>query len=178
MALRSAQNSHLAQFNFARAHFPVEDTRMQAFVCALDQINGLADRSPGFLWRLKTEAGHSIDIRPFKDELKLVTLSLWRDLESLRTFVYKGAHAEFLQRRHEWFDPPSEPYLVLWWRPFVGVPSVEEGIERLDHLARHGPSAYAFDFAVPFDRDGTRYRPMADRPKKAPPSTSCKESLL
>jgi len=35
---------------------------------------------------------------------------------------------------------------VLWWVPAGHTPSVEEAIERLEHLGAHGPSPYAFTF--------------------------------
>jgi hypothetical protein len=155
MTLRSGRNFHLVQFNFARARVEPDSICMKEFVDALDEINQLAERSPGFVWRLKTKAGHSIDVRPFSDDhLKLITLSVWRDIESLRQFVYRGKHLTFLRRREMWFEAPREPYLLLWWTAPNHVPTVAEGIDRLSHLARFGPCPYAFDFRTLFNRDG------------------------
>jgi len=64
MSVFSTRDCQLAQFNCARARFQLDDTRMRDFVAALDKINKLAEKSPGFIWRLQTGAGHSIDIRP------------------------------------------------------------------------------------------------------------------
>ena len=40
---------HLAQVNVGRVRAPVEDPLMSGFVSRLDEINALADRSPGFI---------------------------------------------------------------------------------------------------------------------------------
>jgi hypothetical protein len=153
-----ATGPHLAQFNFARARHQPDDSRMAGFVDALDEINHLADRSPGFIWRLQTGTGHALEIRPFADDnLKLVTLSTWRDIESLRRFVYRGAHAGFLGRRSEWFEEPQGAYLVMWWRDERAPPTVEEGLERLERLQRDGPTPEAFDMSTAYRPDGTRF---------------------
>ena len=51
---------HLAQINIARMLAPMEDPLMREFVDNLDRINELADRSPGFIWRLKDEENNVI----------------------------------------------------------------------------------------------------------------------
>ena len=40
---------HLAQLNLARMIHPLTDPRLKEFVDALEPINALADRSPGFV---------------------------------------------------------------------------------------------------------------------------------
>ena len=44
---------HLAQINVARARAPLDDPLMASFIARLDDINALAERGPGFVWRLK-----------------------------------------------------------------------------------------------------------------------------
>ena len=56
------------------------------------------------------------------------------------------------RRRREWFEPPSEAHLVLWWIPAGHEPTVEEAEERLDSLRAHGPTAQAFTFKQRFPR--------------------------
>ncbi|MEO1028546.1 MAG: DUF3291 domain-containing protein [Pseudomonadota bacterium] len=149
--MTKTKKPHLAQFNFARARFDPNDVRMQGFTSALDMINGMADSAPGFIWRLKTEQGHSIDVRPFPDDpLKLITLSTWTDIPSLQSFVYRSHHASFLKRRDEWFEHIDGQFLVLWWRVSDQPPSVAEGMDRLDYLRQRGPSPRAFDFSNTF----------------------------
>ncbi|MFZ0670378.1 MAG: DUF3291 domain-containing protein, partial [Pseudolabrys sp.] len=54
---------HLAQFNIARILYPLDDPRMREFVENVDRVNGLADKIPGFVWRLQDERGHAMNIR-------------------------------------------------------------------------------------------------------------------
>lgn len=48
---------YIAQANFGRIKDPLESPTMARFVARLDQINALADGSPGFVWRLQTSEG-------------------------------------------------------------------------------------------------------------------------
>jgi hypothetical protein len=145
----------IAQYNYARARAEPSEAEMAGFTTRLDEINTLADKSEGFVWRLKTERGDAIDIRPYDDPLMLITLSVWRGIEPLREYVYRGDHAGLLRRREEWFEEPDGIYLVLWWVPRGHIPDVEEGKERLEHLIKHGPTPYAFTFARTFDPPST-----------------------
>ncbi|MBA5776563.1 DUF3291 domain-containing protein [Stappia sp. F7233] len=82
------------------------------------------------------------------------TLSKWRDLESIYAFTYSGIHLEALKRGGEWFVRPSWPPYVLWWIDSDHRPDWREGVERMEHLHDHGPSARAFNFKKPFDEGG------------------------
>ena len=141
---------HLAQANIGRIRAPLEDPIMEGFRTQLDPINALADRSPGFVWRLQTEDGNAMAIRPFADERMAVNMSVWESLDALQQFVYRSAHIGPLRDRKQWFEPMDGPILVLWWIPAGHVPTVAEAIEHLDHLKRHGPSPHAFTFRKPF----------------------------
>ena len=55
---------HLAQVNIGRLRAPVDDPLIAEFKDALDSINALADRSPGFVWRLQTAEGNATALRP------------------------------------------------------------------------------------------------------------------
>jgi hypothetical protein len=46
---------HVAQVNIGQVRAPIEDALMAGFVARLDEINALADRSPGFVWRLQSQ---------------------------------------------------------------------------------------------------------------------------
>lgn len=138
---------HIAQFNVARAKADVDNRQMHGFVRELGHINELADHSPGFVWRLKTEAGHAIEIRPYEDRLILVTLSVWETIDDLFTFSYRGEHAHLLRQRKQWFSEVEGSYIVLWWIPAGAIPTVEEGKQKLQLLRRQGPSATAFTFS-------------------------------
>ena len=42
---------HLAQVNLARAVDDLDQPAMAEFMAALNKVNGIAERSPGFVWR-------------------------------------------------------------------------------------------------------------------------------
>jgi uncharacterized protein DUF3291 len=143
----------LAQVNIARMKAPLESQIMAGFVARLDEINALADQSPGFVWRLKTEQGDATYLRPYDDDRILFNLSMWKTIEELRAYVYRSAHSELLRARHEWFMKFENPYLALWWVPAGHRPSVDEAKKRLAHLVEHGPTPFAFTFKRSFPPD-------------------------
>ncbi len=141
---------HVAQINIGRALAPPDDPLLAGFMSRLDEINALADASPGFVWRLQSDSGNATDIQAFADPRMLINLSVWDSLESLFDFVYRSGHAAVLARRREWFEQPTRPHLALWWVPAGHLPSVEEAVARLDHLERRGPTPEAFTFKKRF----------------------------
>jgi heme-degrading monooxygenase HmoA len=137
----------LAQFNIARMRYPLLDPRMEGFSSRLDELNALADRSPGFVWRLEDDDGVATSFRPY-DDLTLINLSVWESVEDLKAFTYRTAHREPYRRRREWFEPTDQPHLVMWWVDDGTRPTVEDGMERLAHLVGHGPTGEAFTFGT------------------------------
>lgn len=149
---------HIAQMNVATALYDMHDGRMRQFVERLDAINALAEGSPGFVWRLQSAGGSAIDIQTTEDPRFIVNMSVWREVESLFDFAYKSAHRLVMAKRRQWFQRPNSAYQVLWWVEAGHQPTAEEGLDRLDHLDRHGPTATAFTFKAKFpppDRTGT-----------------------
>lgn len=136
----------LAQLNIGIIKGPIDSPAMAEFVANLERINALADASPGFLWRLQSDGGDATAIRPFEDENQLVNMSVWKDAEALRQFVYHSAHAPIMRRRREWFERIKEAYMVLWWVPRGHRPDVSEAIARLEKLRACGPGPDAFTF--------------------------------
>ena len=148
-------NFELAQLNIAHLKAPIESPLLADFVANLDRINGLADASDGFRWRLMTEEGKATSLRPFGDDV-IVNMSVWRDLDALRRFVYRSAHAEILKRRQEWFAHAPLAYAVLWWVPSGHRPTGTEAAGRLEKLRQLGPSLSAFTLVKNFPPpDGT-----------------------
>jgi hypothetical protein len=147
-----AAEVHLAQVNIARMNAPLDSPEMAGFVARLDEINALADASPGFVWRLQTGTGTGIAtyLRPYDDDRILFNLSVWRTVEDLRAYVYRSAHAEIMRRRHEWFGKMSRSILALWWIRAGQTPSVQEAKERLVDLEQNGPTPAAFTFKALF----------------------------
>jgi Domain of unknown function (DUF3291) len=136
---------HLAEFNVARIRYPLDDPRMAEFVDNVERVNKLAEQIEGFVWRLKDESGHAMNMRVYDDPAVLPNLTLWENVEALERFVWQTVHGRFYRRREEWFVPIETP-LVLWWVPAAERPTMAEGVERLDHLKSHGPSDVAFSW--------------------------------
>ena len=147
-------NYELAQLNLARMREPLESPMMADFVANLDRINALAEASPGFIWRLQTEAGNATALRPM-GENTLVNISVWKDVASLHHYVYQSAHVEIMRRRSEWFERMSKVYTVLWWVREGYRPSVTEASVKLALLREKGatPDAFTFHTAFPPPED-------------------------
>jgi hypothetical protein len=158
------QRYHLAQYNIARLVAELDDPRLAGFVDALDRINQLGDGSPGFVWRHKNDDGNSTATRVYPDDpLVVINFTVWESIEALFEYTYHSDHVEVFRRRREWFDEHEGAYLVMWWIPAGHIPSVEEAIERLEHLQAHGPSPHAFTFKQRFPPPGAR--PVASGPE-------------
>lgn len=140
----------LAQVNIGRMLAPLDDPLMAYFVAKLDEINALADRSPGFVWRLQSDEGNATSIRAYEDERILFNMSVWSSLETYSEYVYKSAHREIMKMRRQWFERFDGPYTTIWWVPEGHIPTVAEARERLEHLRAHGPTAFAFTLKQPF----------------------------
>ena len=153
----------LAQLNVGIIKGPMDSSVMAEFAANLDRINALAERSPGFVWRLQDEDGDATAIRPFEDDNMLVNMSVWRDVESLNRYVYSSDHVNIMRRRKEWFERMSEVYVVLWWVRRGHRPSVDEAIAKLEVLRSQGPSPEAFTFRRAF--------PPPDAAPSQPPVT-------
>jgi hypothetical protein len=139
------ETMHIAQLNIGRFRYETDDPRMADFMNNLERVNAIAERSPGFVWRYTDATGNATDTRPYDgDPLMAVNLSVWESIEALETFVWQTVHKRFYARKHEWFDKSGGAYFVLWHVPAGLRPSVQEAIERLEHLKKHGPSEYAF----------------------------------
>jgi hypothetical protein len=83
-----------------RVKAPVDDPLMEGFTSRLEDLNAIADRAPGFVWRLQTNAGNATYFRPYADDRILMNMSV-----------------EMLRRRHLWFEKSTGMYLALWWVP-------------------------------------------------------------
>jgi hypothetical protein len=145
---------HLAQVNVGKIRGPLDGPVMAGFLERLAEINALADRSPGFVWRLQTDAGNATYFRPFEhDDRILLNMSVWESVEALKHYVYRTMHAELLRQRHEWFERFAGVYMALWWVPAGHLPGIDEAKKRLAHLEKHGPTQYAFTFKNVFPAD-------------------------
>jgi hypothetical protein len=145
---------HLAQANIARQRGPLDSPVMRGFVVALDPVNRIAERSPGFVWRLGSSQSHGATTLRDGSFPVIVNLSVWGSYEALHAFVYHSPHGAYLRRRARWFEPSPQPSTVLWWVEAGQRPTVEEALRRLRHLRAHGPSPQAFTLRRRFEPDG------------------------
>jgi hypothetical protein len=142
----------LAQVNIALTVAPFSDPAMRGLVDRVAEMNSLAGRSPGFVWRFVPPDDLSY-LRPFapdytsyEPERVFFNLSVWTTPDALKDYVYRTAHLEMLKAKDRWILPADGPHLALWWVPIDHRPTVEEAREKLLHLKRFGPTSEAFTF--------------------------------
>ncbi len=151
---------HLAQVNIARMLAPIDSVVMTDFVANLDSINQLAEKSDGFVWRLKDENDNATSLKVFEDEFIIVNMSVWNSKKSLFEFTYNSAHLEIFKRRKEWFSKMRDMHMALWWVPNGVEPTPEDAKERLKYLNANGETPYAFTFKNDFSaEDAEQYKP-------------------
>jgi hypothetical protein len=139
---------HLAEVNIGRVLGGPDDPRLKDFYDNLARVNALAERMPGFVWRLKDETGDSAMALHWPgDPTMNVNMSVWESPEALGRFVFQTVHRNIYARKHEFFETPDRPMFVLWWVEPGHIPTLAEAKARLDHYRAHGPSDYAFGWA-------------------------------
>ncbi|MEZ8245156.1 DUF3291 domain-containing protein [Vibrio splendidus] len=140
----------LAQLNIALAKYPLDAPEIKEFVDNLELVNGIAESSEGFVWRLKDESGDATNIQAFDDPNMIVNMSVWDSVDSLKNFMFRTHHRDFMRRKGDWFHRLPEDTYVLWWIEEDDIPTLEEAIERLEHLREIGDTPYAFTFKTNF----------------------------
>ncbi len=141
---------HLAELNIGRLLAPTDDPRVAEFMAALDRINGLGKRMPGFVWIMEGsgEPGTgNTETKLYNDPQFVSNLTVWEDVESLENFVWNTVHRQFYERKAEWFEVLDKMHFVMWWVPVGHNPSIDEAMERLAHLNAHGDSDHAFGWS-------------------------------
>jgi Domain of unknown function (DUF3291) len=144
----------IAQFNIARALAPLDSPQLAWFMDRLDEINALAERSPGFRWRLQGDNGNATDLRVGDDPLVIVNLTVWESIDDLHAYAYRSDHKTVFARRFESFEHWEGPSMVLWWLRAGLTPTLDEALGRLELLAAQGPGPDAFTFKQRFPRPG------------------------
>ena len=145
----------IAQLNVGRAVGPIDGAAMADFVARLDEINALAEASPGFVWRLKGDNNNATRLHFTPDPLFIVNLSVWRSVDDLWAFTYASTHRELFKRRFEWFERRETPNMVMWWQPEGTIPEVPDALDRLRRLTVDGPTPEAFTFKQRFPPPGS-----------------------
>ena len=93
--MQQPPNHHLAQLNIGRIRYEIDDPRMADFTNNLALVNGLAERTPGFVWRYIDESGNSTSTRPYADPKIAINLSVWESVAALERFVYQTFTSNF-----------------------------------------------------------------------------------
>jgi hypothetical protein len=152
----------LAQANVAYAIAPHDDPRLADYMVRLDEINFLADRSPGFVWRYHTDSRDPAQ-REFEDTRVLFNMSVWESIEALHAYTYRTAHAEVYAARKQWFVDVKSVIgghaLAMWWIRRGERPTVREAKQRLALITADGPSERAFTFKQRFPPPGSATAP-------------------
>ncbi|WP_108259392.1 DUF3291 domain-containing protein [Mangrovicoccus ximenensis] len=142
--------THLAQLNIGRLLAPTDDPRVAEFMAALDLVNGIGKRSPGFVWMMEGSGEPGTGNTEAKiggDPQSVSNLTVWEDVGSLEHFVYNTVHKRFYDRRASWFELMARPHFVMWFVPEGHRPPLGEALERLAHLEAHGPTDHAFGWS-------------------------------
>ena len=144
---------HLAQVNIARMRGQPGTEVMAGLVSRIEEMNQLADRSKGFVWRLPGAEATLEALRvfadyfvPFEPERLFYNLSVWESVEDLRRYAFQSAHAEMLRDKKNWIEHFDHAHLALWWIPAGQLPTLAESAERLRSIQENGPTEFAFNF--------------------------------
>lgn len=125
--------SHLAQLNIGHAIDRIDSPALEGFAARIDEINRLAEASPGFVWRHEGDDGYEDGGDIWGPEY-LVNLSVWESLDALRDFTYSTRHIELLRARKDWFKPMDAPFFAAWDVPEGHQPTLEEAKAKLDAI--------------------------------------------
>jgi len=150
---------HLAELNVGRLLAPTDDPRVAEFMAALDRVNGLGKRMPGFVWMMEGsgEPGTgNTETKIAGDPQFVSNLTVWEDVASLEQFVWNTVHRAFYERRAEWFEVLGRQHFVMWWIPAGHRPTLDEALERLAWLEANGDSDHAFGWS--YLKDATLWR--------------------
>ncbi|QIZ09137.1 DUF3291 domain-containing protein [Priestia megaterium] len=102
---------------------------------------------------------------PFPEEViqgegvPILTLTVWKSLQSLYRFTYSGQHKQAIRDRNKWIETHQEkqPTYVVWWTEKVKDVSWEEAFKRYNYYIQHGPTPFAFDYKHAFDEVGETF---------------------
>ncbi|MFQ6549068.1 DUF3291 domain-containing protein [Aestuariibius sp. 2305UL40-4] len=145
--MKQPDGHHLAELNVGRLIADTDDPRVAEFMAALDRVNGLGKRMPGFVWMMEGSGEPGTGNTEAKiggDPRHVANLTVWEDVETLEQFVWNTVHRQFYERRQEWFEVLGEMHFVMWWVPVGHRPTLDEALERLERRRLDGDSDEAF----------------------------------
>ena len=159
---------HLAELNVGRLVAPTDDPRVAEFMNALDKINGMGKRMPGFVWMMEGsgEPGTgNTDAKIEGDPQYVSNLTVWESVETLENFVWNTVHRQFYARRQEWFEVLGKMHFVMWWVQVGHRPTLNEALARLELLTKNGDSEEAFGWS--YLRQAQLYKTQSCSPMAA-----------
>lgn len=136
---------HLVHANLAQARAPLDDPLMAGFTDHLDEIDALAQSSPGFI----AQPDLPDEGQVYSSNL-LLNVSIWETVEDLEAFTYDSRHKSFLDQREMWFHRRDYPAYVLYWAPATEIVTELEIHRRFQRLNEEGPTLQAFTFIKRF----------------------------
>ncbi|NHB78012.1 DUF3291 domain-containing protein [Rhodobacter calidifons] len=113
---------HLAELNVGRLPAPTDAPRVAEFMAALDRVNGLGKRMPGFVWMMEGSG------EPGTGNTETKIGGAPQAVSNLTVRESVGTLEQF----------------VMWRLPAGHKPSLDEGQVRLKHREAHGDSLHAF----------------------------------
>lgn len=134
----------IAQMNWGRMLYPLDDPRMKEFADRLDEIYHLAEQASGFIWRIDANQLTQEMLELGDDGKTSTTVSVWDSITDLRDYTFQGQHGIYVDRAKEWFEIVEGPQLVMWTVERDAKPNFKEAQKRLDYLKEHGASEYAY----------------------------------
>lgn len=143
----TAPAMHLAELNVGRLLAPTDHPRVAEFMAALDRVNGLGKRMPGFVWMMEGSGAPgtgNTETAIAGDPQFVSNLTVWESVATLEDFVWNTVHRAFYERRAEWFEVLGRMHFVMWWVPAGHRPTLDESLARLAHLQEHGDTDHAF----------------------------------
>jgi hypothetical protein len=141
---------YLAQINIAEQLYPKGDERIQPFFDAIPRINELAERSTGFVWRLRDEDDNATSIRWNDNDMLIVNMSVWESVDALHAFTYATDHVAVYRQRRDWFHKMPTMHMALWYVPIGTIPTLDDARLALHRLDTVGATPLAFTFKQRF----------------------------
>ena len=141
---------HLAELNVGRLLAPTDDPRVAEFMAALDRVNGMGKRMPGFVWMMEGsgEPGTGNTEAKLEGDAQFVSnLTVWKSVATLENFVWTTVHRTFYERRQEWFEVLGKMHFVMWWVPVGHQPKLIEALAKLALKQENGDSDQAFGWS-------------------------------
>ena len=165
---------HLAQVNIARMRGSPADPVMNGLVSRIEEMNRLAEQTPGFIWRMKAAEATAEALRvfdgwflPFDAGRLFYNMSVWENVETLKDYVFRTAHAQLFRQQDEWMESLDRAHLALWWIPAGHRPTIAESAERLRSVQERGATEFAFTFRQPFPQPASDSRSLSHQERNS-----------